>query len=387
MSLFVDVRGRLDPPEQIDELIEFLAAECQTRHWPYRILDDVIKDVAILLLPVPGDEQESKVVEEVDEDGQTQHVAKDECDSMYRERLHRRGIRIWPHYRSAVVSLIFDTETGEVVGHFVFHPAYTPFFKAACKHVQNLNFAKTVYAGANTHRDVCEVMKAAMECFKGLNITDTGDYLETGDMEELRSIVREHVTAVGILNDALENLPDGKVLRGDKEQKVPLEREIVYREIVPYERLTLTQRETLETAIQNTLSNLGFSDVNRKNAEDVLTALDGFIEQNREELNSDSEEEKEQVYQVEYGLAACFGTCIITFFGGHWIESPEDHWWDTPFTLIGVSVARINFDPFEELARCINAREENETLAQLVDDIRFQEESYIATYHGDIIRV
>ena len=79
-------------------------------------LDDVVKDVTIVFLPQPGDEQKRKVVEEVE--------------------LHRRGIRIWPHYRSEMLSLIFDTETGEVVSEQVFHPVDTPFLKISCKLVQ-----------------------------------------------------------------------------------------------------------------------------------------------------------------------------------------------------------------------------------------------------------
>jgi len=384
MSVFIDIRGRLTPPKQIDELIEFVAAECRTRNWPYRVLDDVIKDVTIVFLPLPDDEQESEMTEEVDEEGKEQHVTKDEGGSVYREKLHRRGIRIWPHYRSEVLSLIFDTETGEVVGEYVFHPIDTPTLKVACKCVQNWNFAKTVYAGAETHRDVCDVMKRVMERFKGLNITDTADYLDTGDMEHLRSIASEHVAVVGLFSDAVESLPSGQLLeRGDRDRQVPPSKEFVYRSTKSYGCLLQTQQKALEIPMQSVLSNLGYSIINRENAEKVITELDGFIERNREELQSPSEEEEERIDLVKLGLAACFGSCIISLFGGYWIETPEDYRYGSPFIIKGVSATRVNFDPFEELARCIHARE-NETLARVVDSIRFREESYVATYDDTI---
>ena len=61
--------------------------------------------------------------------------------------------------------------TGEVVSDQVFYPVDTPFLNISYKFVQNWNFAKTVYAGAEIHRDVREVMKRVMEGFPGLNIT------------------------------------------------------------------------------------------------------------------------------------------------------------------------------------------------------------------------
>lgn len=383
MSVFIDIRGRIEP-EQIDELIKFVVTECRARNWAYRILDDVVKDVTIVFLPLPGDEQKRKVTEEVDERGLTHRATRDECDSVYRKKLHRRGIRIWPHYRCEVLSLIFDTETGEVVSEQVFHPVDTPFLKISCKLVQNWNFAKTVYAGAETHRDVCDAMKRVMERFPGLNITDTADYLNTGDMEHLRSIANEHVAAVGMIGDAFESLSCGQVLeRGDKERRVPPDREFVYSRIKPYERLTQTQRETFEILTQNILNNLGYSTINRENAERVVTTLDSFIERNREELKSAFQKE-EQMDLAQQGLAICFGDCVIALFGGYWLEPPEDYWRSSPFILAGVSAARFSIDAFDELARCIHARD-NETLAQVVDDIRFQEESYTATYNDTIL--
>jgi len=383
MSAFIDFRGRIDP-KQIDEFIEFVAAECRGRNWPYRILDDVVKDVTIVFLPLPGCEERSnqekrKITEEVDEKGLTHRVTKDECDGVYREKLHRRGIRIRPHYHCEVLSLIFDTVSGEVVGEQVFYPVDTPSLKITCKFVHNWDFAKTVYAGAETHRDVCEVMKRVMERFPGLNITDTADYLSTGDMEHLRSIVSAHVAAVSMIGDAFESLSCGQVLeRGDRDRRIPPGRELIYRSMGPYERLTQTQRETFEILTENILKNLGYSTINRENAEKVVITLDGFIEQNRKELKSAFQEE-EQMGLAQHGLAICFGACVIALFGGYWFEPPEDYWHNSPFILAGVSAARISVDPFDELARCIHARE-NETLTQVVDDIRFQEESYVATY-------
>ena len=380
MSVFVDIRGRLESPEQIDELIAFLVAECQTRNWPYRIHDDMVKEVTIIFLPEPGDEEKRVVVEKVDEKGITHRTTTDDSDSVYRERLHRRGIRIRPHYRSEVLSLIFDTETGEAVGEQVFHPVDTPSLKISCKMVQNWDFAKTVYAGAETHRDVCEVMKRAMERFPGLNITDTVDYLETGDMEYLGSIVSQHEATVGMFSDAFERQPWGQVLeRGDKDRRVQPEKERVYRRLGLYMMLNETQQKTLELSMQTILSNLGYATIDGGNAQEVVTALDDFIDRCRETLKPAAEADKAQVELDRDGLGACYGACVIALFGGHWKQPPESYWRSSPFILSGVSAARVTVDPFDEVVRCIHRRE-NETLAQNEDRIRWGEESYMATY-------
>jgi hypothetical protein len=285
-----------------------------------------------------------------------------------------------------VLSLLFDTETGEVVSDQIFHPVDTPFLKITHKCVQNWNFAKTVYAGAETHRRVCEVMKRLMERFPGLNITDTVDYLVTGDMEYLSRIASEHVAVVGAFSDAFESLTGEQALqRGDRDSRVPPANELVYRRMAPYDLLDTLQQKTLEIPMREVLKRLGYATIDRNNAVEVVTALDGFIQEYREEIKSAASDEKGQIELVQHGLAACFGACVIALFGGYWKKAPKDYWHNSPFILVKVSAARVTVDPFDELVRCIYTRED-ETLTQAMDKIRFGEESYMATY-DDVIRV
>lgn len=359
MGLDVEIRGRLRNLKHVEPLVELVRARCEEHKWTYRLVEEVVEDVSISHVP--------------DGIGRARAI-EGQGPLDWRDRLHRRGIMVRPHFRAGVISFVFDMQSGTLLNDDMMPIFDEETGRWIGRMFWGWSSATMAYAGGDVHCDVCDLLREVRDRFPGLRIRDSGGYLRHGDRAKMREQAAEHVLMVGALAAGLAALPGIEVQSSAGDPRVDPLQSLMARSTPPYDHLTEADRRCLVDAVRYLSHGLGYREIEGGNAERLVADLDTYLQERRDLITGSSEDARTE----RWNLGACFGACVVALFGGYWQRAREQNE-DAPFDLHGVSVAAGRVDPSTCVMRALNHMIPERLVDQL-DVIRWNAESYLTTY-------
>jgi hypothetical protein len=180
MGLTIHYQGQLKKMSDLPELTNEVADICDSMNWSYdnfNIKEVKSNEVNKVLGLLPGEE------------------------------LHLQGIIFKAHPRCEPVTLVFD-QNGRLCSPMI------PLMAQAGDDPKYIwiGFTKTQFAGPDTHIALVRLLKyLEKRYFKKLEVTDEGDYWESGDENHLRSLFIQLDTAISMFAAAFEKeiIPKG----------------------------------------------------------------------------------------------------------------------------------------------------------------------------------
>ena len=165
MGVTIHYRGRLSDPKQLPGLITAIQHACRNLDWPYTLVDERILGTA-----------EKLVIHSDDDDEETNWSYETfPVDDRW------RGVIVSPP-GSEPVWLTFN-RSGQMIAYDASDASYaTPGHYLA----RDMLFTKTQFSTVETHIAVCDLLRLAEEHGAELEVSDEGDYWESGDVEQLR---------------------------------------------------------------------------------------------------------------------------------------------------------------------------------------------------------
>jgi hypothetical protein len=173
MGLTIHYQGQLKKMSDLPKLTSEVADICDTMNWScqdFNIKESKDDEVNKVLGLLPG------------------------------EVLHLDGIIFKPHPRCESVTLVFD-QKGRLCSPMI------PLMAQASDDPEYIwcGFTKTQFAGPDTHIALVRLLKyLEKRYFQKLEISDEGDYWESGDETKLRSLFIQLEIAINVLTAAFE---------------------------------------------------------------------------------------------------------------------------------------------------------------------------------------
>lgn len=177
MGITIHYNGKLDDPRVLPELLIAARQFCSERGWNYQQIDDRII---------------GKVERWIPSDDEQVHTKTSRIDDT------QRGVLIDPHPESGPVWLIFN-EKHELC-------FYMPVQEPGNYWENKLLFTKTQFAPIDNHIAICELLHLIQDkYFPSLEVSDEGEYFETGDRERLAQRIGKLNAIMDHLERALTN--------------------------------------------------------------------------------------------------------------------------------------------------------------------------------------
>ena len=229
------------------------------------------------------------------------------------------GVEFLPHFASEPVPLVFAEPRGILVDSYVEDRGDLDI---------GLNgdvLVKTQFAGADTHREVCEFLRELRSRFlPGLEVDDEAGFFEGGEgtptlearfAASLAEIVGSGIADAGSGTNSVEIggfevelNPETIPAEGDPEAKLDQEAKNFLR----------AQELQLKTLWSSGIYRFGPDLDGLQDLELLASDLDGS-----KEMSLPRDQWDDSIRDLVGGLGSAFGTCVAKQLGGRWFEDPS----------------------------------------------------------------
>lgn len=265
-------------------------------------------------------------------DRQQRRLAKVQCGNQTLETAQFRGMTLVPHPGCEAVPLIFLGAAGVLVD------AYLEDLGKGRVKAHEGALLKTLFAGVDTHRDLCEFLHELRNRFiPSLVVDDETGFFQTGDAAALQAahesgwaIVRAAFLARDSAGDDVAEIGGLNILRSERGKAV-----------AEFAKLKANDRAMLEALETDLRTNYGGLGLQFPNSADGLMDLDLLMDEaDDQELAKKSTEPVAE--QLVHCVGAGLGRTLIALHGGHWVRGEE-----TGMELANLGDSGLRFDPFQ----------------------------------------